>query len=227
MASDVSTPELSQAPALETKERAGGRAGRRVEVRATRKITASPERVFDAWLDPRIAGRWLFATASRPMTVVRIDARVGGAFRFVDRNDGEHIEHAGVYIEIIRLRRLAFTVSLENHRRVITRVVTEIIPMKGDAGGPHAVQVQGSRIPRYARRTRAVGRPQALQAGGAHISGSPPGCELIVAHEDVPADLAGSIEARWTGMLYGLGLALDPQPGRGHPSVLRANGRAR
>ncbi len=199
----VSTPEFSQGPAFAPREPGRARADRRANVRVARKFKASPERVFDAWLDPRIAGRWLFATASRPMTLVRIDARAGGAFRFVDRNDGEHIEHAGVYIEIVRPRRLAFTLSLENHQQVMTRVVTEIVPLTGDVGWPHAVRTEGA---------RTLGDT---------------GCELIVAHEDVPAEFASNIEARWTGMLYGLGVTLDPQSKRANLSVLQLNGRSR
>src|SRR5439155_2680936 len=52
------------------------------------RFDARAQRVFDAWLDPPFAARWLFATASRPIAHVEIDACVGGAFRFVDRDDG-------------------------------------------------------------------------------------------------------------------------------------------
>jgi uncharacterized protein YndB with AHSA1/START domain len=220
----VSTPEFSQGPALAPREPGRARADRRADVRVTRKFKASPERVFDAWLDPRIARRWLFATASRPITRVTIDARVGGAFRFVDRNDGAHIEHAGVYIEILRPRRLAFTLSLENHRQVMTRVVTEIVPLYGVAGRHHAFQVEGARTPGSAG---GAGGPHTVQVEGARTPRSSVGCALIVAHEDVPAEFASNIEARWTGMLYGLGVTLDPQPQRADLSVLRLNGRSR
>lgn len=97
-----------------------------VNIRVTQRFSAPPDRVFDAWVDPGIAGRWLFATASRPMTSVAIDARVGGSFRLVDGQDGEAIEHTGEYIEIVPSRRLVFTVSMENH----SRVVVEIVPLE-------------------------------------------------------------------------------------------------
>ena len=38
--------------------------GERMTVRVTRRFGAAPQRVFDAWLDAKTAGKWLFATAS-------------------------------------------------------------------------------------------------------------------------------------------------------------------
>ena len=64
-------------------------AQRPTAIRITRRFAAPAADVFDAWLDPEIAGQWLFATASRPMTHVEIDARVEGAFRFAEQRDGD------------------------------------------------------------------------------------------------------------------------------------------
>src|SRR5262249_39504198 len=67
----------------------------RVTVRVTHRFTASPERVFDAWLDPAKAAKFLFATPTGRMVRAEIDPRVGGTFAFVDRRDGEDVEHTG------------------------------------------------------------------------------------------------------------------------------------
>jgi len=99
-------------------------------IRVSRRFSAPPEQVFDAWLDPNVAGKWLFATALHPMTQVEIDARAGGSFRFAERRDRAIIEHIGEYIEIVPHRRLVFTVSMEDHWYVTTRVMVEITPLK-------------------------------------------------------------------------------------------------
>jgi len=164
----VLTRRSTGAPVIAPKRPSRLPARRYAAVRVSETFQASPERVFDAWLDPELAGRWLFATASRPATSVTIDARAGGAFRFVDRNDGGHLEHTGVYLEVIRPWRLAFTLSA-NDGPAMTRVLAEIVPSRARKGG----------------------------------------CELILAHEDVPGQFAERVEARWTGMLYGLGLMLN------------------
>jgi uncharacterized protein YndB with AHSA1/START domain len=96
----------------------------------THRFGARPDRVFNAWLDPGVAGRWLFATASRPMAQVDIDARVRGSFCFVDRRAGEVTEYTGEYIEIVPHRRLVFTLSMEKDPHPITRVMVEIAPLK-------------------------------------------------------------------------------------------------
>jgi uncharacterized protein YndB with AHSA1/START domain len=95
-------------------------------LRLTWRLDAPPRRVFDAWFDPPLAARWLFATASRPIAHVEIDARVGRAFRFVDRDHGDAIEYAGEYTEIVPYRRLGFTLVLPRAEPTITRVTVAI-----------------------------------------------------------------------------------------------------
>ena len=102
--------------------------GRSRAVRVAARFRASPAEVFDAWLDPAIAGRWLFATAWRRMARVEIEPRVGGAFRFRDRGDVGP-EHAGSYLEIAPPTRLAFTLILDPGG-VATRVTVVIAALR-------------------------------------------------------------------------------------------------
>ena len=100
-----------------------------VQVRVTHRFHASPEQVFDAWLDAETAGKWLFATPSGQMVRVEIDARDGGSFVFVDRRNGEEIEHTGEYHEIARPQRLVFTFSVPKFSSDSTRVTLDLVPL--------------------------------------------------------------------------------------------------
>jgi len=124
----------------------------RVTIRVKQLYGASPARAFGAWLDPQVAGRWLFATASQPMADVEIDGRAGASFCFVERRAGETARYMGKYVEIIPDRRLVFTLSMAPHPDVITRVAVAIAPVaKGcmleltheNIPRPHAGYVEG------------------------------------------------------------------------------------
>jgi len=102
-----------------------------VSARVIRHFRVSPERVFDAWLDSRTAGKWLFATASGQIVCAEIDGRVGGWFYIVDRRNGEDVEHIGEYCEVDRPYRLMFKLSVEKYAQNFDRVTIEITPLPG------------------------------------------------------------------------------------------------
>lgn len=100
-------------------------------VRVNRRFRASPDRVFDAWLDPSMIGRWMFGPAVRDEEVVGItlDPRVGGSFSFVVRRDGQQIDHVGNYLEIDRPRRLSFTWGTADTLPDTSRVTIDIVSL--------------------------------------------------------------------------------------------------
>jgi uncharacterized protein YndB with AHSA1/START domain len=117
------------------KKKPAAPAGERVTVRVSRRFDAPPESVFDAWLDPQSAGKWLFATPEGEMVRVEIDARAGGRFNFTDRRAGEDIEHTGEYLEIERPKRLAFNFCVPKFSSDPTRIQIELAPA---ASGPES-----------------------------------------------------------------------------------------
>lgn len=121
----------------------------RRRIRLTRRFDASPERVFEAWLDPGKAGRFLFATETGEMVRVEIDPRVGGRYSIVERRDGEEVEHVGEYLEIDRPRRLVFTLEVPRYSEMVDRVSVEIIP----AGGGSELTLAHEVSPEWADRT--------------------------------------------------------------------------
>lgn len=91
-----------------------------------KRFAISPERVFDAWLDPDIARKWLFRTETDEIVRAEIDARVGGGFTFVNRRGDEEIVHVGEYLVIDRPNRLAFTFAVPQFSPEYDRVTIEI-----------------------------------------------------------------------------------------------------
>jgi uncharacterized protein YndB with AHSA1/START domain len=119
-------------------------------VRVTHRYAQSAERVFDAWLDPAIARRFLFATPTGEMVRAETDPRVGGKFVFTDRRDGQEVEHVGEYRVIERPRRLVFSFGVPLYSAEMTEVEIDIAPL--ETGGCELTLTQRDIPPDYAGR---------------------------------------------------------------------------
>ena len=79
-------------------------------VTVTRRIAASPERVFRAWVEPELLVRWQFPERSVRLEVAAFEARPGGAYRFRFHNaDGQVDSVSGTFLELLPPKRLVFS----------------------------------------------------------------------------------------------------------------------
>jgi uncharacterized protein YndB with AHSA1/START domain len=93
------------------------------------RFAASPERVYDAWLDPAKMRRFLYTTATGEIVRCDVDARAGGKYAIVDRRNGEDVLHEGTYLELERPRRIVFTLRVPKYSPDEDRVTIEITPL--------------------------------------------------------------------------------------------------
>jgi uncharacterized protein YndB with AHSA1/START domain len=99
-----------------------------IVVSVTRHLAVSAQTVFDAWLDPSVMRKWLFATETGEVVRAENDARVGGKFVITDRRNGEDVEHNGVWLAIDRPRQLEFTYVAGDPDGDSSRVIVHIVP---------------------------------------------------------------------------------------------------
>jgi uncharacterized protein YndB with AHSA1/START domain len=107
-----------------------------IVVRVTHRYNVPAAKVFDAWLTPAQAGRFLFATRTGNVLQCEIEPEVGGSFTVTDRRPNAdadesfyEAQHRGVYVEIERPTRLAFDFSVEPYSDGATRVTLDFVPL--------------------------------------------------------------------------------------------------
>lgn len=104
-----------------------------VAITVHHRFRQSAERVFDAWLDVRLASRFLFSTETGEMVRCEIDPRVGGQFVLTDRRPDGDVAHTGEYLVLERPRRLVFTFGIPAASPTFDIVTIDITPE--DDGG--------------------------------------------------------------------------------------------
>jgi uncharacterized protein YndB with AHSA1/START domain len=80
------------------------------DIRIVRLYDATPEEVFDVWVDPAARVRW-YAHHPDDEVDAKTDLRVGGAW-FVDfGRPGQRYREHGTFLEVDRPRRLVYTMT--------------------------------------------------------------------------------------------------------------------
>ncbi|MFD8210926.1 SRPBCC domain-containing protein [Streptomyces sp. NPDC059695] len=83
------------------------------ELVITRTFGAPPARVWEAWTRPEHVRAW-YGVAGLTTTVVDIDLRTGGAWRWGQRApDGQEIVFSGTYEDVVPVERLDYTEVFE------------------------------------------------------------------------------------------------------------------
>lgn len=123
----------------------------RFEIAVSRRVAASPERVFDAWLDPVLAAKWLFKTPNGDMIKAEIDPVVGGEFCLTERREDEDVEHYGEFIELERPTRIVFDFSVNQSET--SRVAVDILPV-GDGSELRVTHTMHPRWASFAERSK-------------------------------------------------------------------------
>jgi len=105
----------------------------RAEVR--RHLSAPPERVFAAFASAEVVGQWLTPSPEVKLTVLELDFREGGRYRFAyDTPEGQHMLVGGVFHKIEAPGRLQFSWLIEPpdvHAGIESQVTVSITPSAG------------------------------------------------------------------------------------------------
>jgi len=91
-------------------------------------FAASPESLFDAWLQPQLLRRWMSFNGHCEIQEVVAEQRVGGLFWIRERDGIGMMDRYGEYRAIDRPGRLVFTLSVPEHFPGSTCVTVDITP---------------------------------------------------------------------------------------------------
>ncbi len=119
-------------------------------VSVAKRLGKSPARVYEAFLDPAVARAWM-GLGSDGVSELAIDARPGGAFRFVAQRGGAAVEHRGEYRELVPGKRLVFTWVVPS-QTLLASIVT--IDLLGAGDVTQVVLSHDGVLPEYQSRTR-------------------------------------------------------------------------
>jgi uncharacterized protein YndB with AHSA1/START domain len=98
-----------------------------------RHYDAPPERVWQAWTDPRALSRWFGPGGMDAVTQADLDVRPGGHYTIAFRTaDGEEHRVSGTYEEVTKPRKLSFSWAWQSTPERISFVS---IRLEAEGGG--------------------------------------------------------------------------------------------
>jgi uncharacterized protein YndB with AHSA1/START domain len=157
-----------------------------VVVSATHRYCAPADRVFDAWLTPWQASRFLFRSRGGTVMQCELQPEVGGAFTVTERRnaaDGDesvfNVVHSGRYVELTKPRRIVFDLSVLAFSGETTRVTVDIVSstpqtcevvVKHELGdGRHAFAIEDSTRRQWANMLALLERELFPRRIGVHL----------------------------------------------------------
>ena len=97
-----------------------------------RRFSVAPERVFSAFSEVRLVGRWLSPSPEIALTILQLDFRIGGVFRFAYQvPGGQMMTVNGAYRAIERPSKIVFSWNIEppdEHAGLQSEVTVTITP---------------------------------------------------------------------------------------------------
>jgi uncharacterized protein YndB with AHSA1/START domain len=102
----------------------------KVKIQVKHRYNAPAERIYDTFLDPERARKFMFATFTGKMIKAEIDAKVGGRFAFIDRRPDGEAEHYGEYVQLDRPSRISFRFSVQKDAAESDLVTIDIAALK-------------------------------------------------------------------------------------------------
>ena len=102
-----------------------------LKLETSRVIKASPEALYDAWLDPSMLAKFMRPGPDMSVPEVKADARVGGRFLIVMRVGDQDLPHEGTYKVLDRPNQLAFTWESPMSPIEDSTVTVDFAPVEG------------------------------------------------------------------------------------------------
>lgn len=138
-----------------------------VEAKVTHRFAASPERVYDTFLDPAQVPDWQSAWLRHggmggDVTASELDPSVGGTFLLADKREDGEARHWGWFLALDRPTRIAFTWITDESEEDDPSEVTLIIEPEPDGPGAvatlyHAMDAQwADYVPQTEKAWRAM-----------------------------------------------------------------------